>query len=74
MKDLEEIKVGRDGLIISRGGYRGTLLPQVPVEYKWNRIEFLEHSCQKAGLPKDAYKDPKTIVERYSAQVFSEDR
>lgn len=72
VKNLEEIVVGRDGLIVTRGYDRGTLLPQVPVEQGWNRIEFLEHSCRKAGLPTDAYKDPKTVVERYSAQVFSE--
>ncbi|MBU0755033.1 MAG: AmmeMemoRadiSam system protein B [Planctomycetes bacterium] len=73
VKDVEEIVVGRDGLIISQGSRRGTLLPQVPVEYGWTRQEFLEHSCMKAGLPKDAYKEPDTRIERYAAQVFSED-
>lgn len=72
--DLEEIKVGRDGLIITLGGRRGTLLPQVPVEYGWSRQEFLEHTCMKAGLPRDAYKKTATVIERYSAQVFSEER
>jgi len=70
--DPEEIVVGRDGLIVSRGFHRGTLLPQVAPEYGWNRTEFLEHTCAKAGLPKDAWKDPKTKIERYSAQVFGE--
>ncbi|MHC4942587.1 MAG: AmmeMemoRadiSam system protein B [Planctomycetota bacterium] len=74
VKDLEEIQVGRDGLIISKGFKRGTLLPQVPTEYGWNRTEFLEHTCQKAGLPSDAYKDPETKIERYSAQVFGEEK
>jgi AmmeMemoRadiSam system protein B/AmmeMemoRadiSam system protein A len=72
VKDLEEIQVGRDGLIISKGFRRGTLLPQVPTEYGWSRTQFLEHTCQKAGLPSDAYKDPETRIERYSAQVFGE--
>jgi len=72
VKDLEEIVVGRDGLIISQGYMRGTLLPQVPEEYGWNRTEFLEHTCRKAGLPLEAYKDPNTKIEKYSAQVFSE--
>lgn len=72
VKDIEEIVVGRDGLIITHGMNRGTLLPQVPVEYGWDRTEFLEHTCAKAGLGKDAYKDPKTKIERYSAQVFGE--
>jgi len=70
--DPEEIKVGRDGLIVSRGFNRGTLLPQVAPEYGWSRIEFLEHTCAKAGLPKDAWKDEKTKIERYAAQVFGE--
>jgi AmmeMemoRadiSam system protein B/AmmeMemoRadiSam system protein A len=72
VKKIEEIQVGRDGLIITRGFRRGTLLPQVPVEQGWDRTQFLEHSCMKAGLPRDAYTDPKTLIERYSAQVFSE--
>ncbi len=72
VRDLNEIKVGRDGLIIQRGSYRGTLLPQVPGEQGWNRMEFLEACCRKAGLPKDAYKDSNTTIKRYSAQVFSE--
>lgn len=72
VKDIGEIQVGRDGLIITRGFRRGTLLPQVPVEQGWDRTQFLEHSCMKAGLPRDAYKDSETLIERYSAQVFSE--
>ena len=70
--DIEEIVPGRDGLIISRGYHRGTLLPQVAQEYGWTRTEFLEQTCRKAGLPANAYKDPDTKIERYSAQVFGE--
>ena len=72
VKDIDEIEVGRDGLIISRGFRRGTLLPQVPVEYGWDRKTFLEHTCTKAGLPKDAYQKSDTKIERYGAQVFGE--
>lgn len=72
VRDPEEIEVGRDGLIISRGLNRGTLLPQVAPEYGWNRTEFLEHTCAKAGLPRDAWKDGETKIERYAAQVFGE--
>jgi len=70
--DLNEIMVGRDGLIVSRGFNKGTLLPQVPVEQGWDRTTFLEQTCRKAGLPTDAYKDPDTVIERYAAQVFGE--
>jgi AmmeMemoRadiSam system protein B/AmmeMemoRadiSam system protein A len=70
--DVEDIVVGRDGLIISRGLQKGTLLPQVPVEQGWDRIQFLEQACRKAGLPENAYEDSDTIIERYTAQVFGE--
>ena len=56
MKNVEEIEVGRDGLIISSGN-QGLLLPQVATEYAWNRDQFLEHTCYKAGLPGDAWEE-----------------
>ncbi len=69
--DIEEIVVGRDGIIISNGWNRGLLLPQVATEYGWDRITFLEHTCNKAALPKDAWKDDDTTIEMFSAEVFS---
>jgi AmmeMemoRadiSam system protein A len=69
---LNEIVVGRDGLIISRGFRRGLLLPQVPLEYGWDRDTFLMHTCFKAGLPGDSWKRSDTLIEKFSAQVFSE--
>jgi len=70
--DLNEIVVGRDGLIITRGFSRGLLLPQVPVEQGWDRDTFLSHTCLKAGIPMDSWKKPDVIIEKFSAQVFSE--
>lgn len=70
--DVETIDVGRDGLIISRGGRAGLLLPQVATEYGWDRETFLAQTCQKAGLPKDAWTRPETRIERFSAEVFCE--
>lgn len=70
--DLSEIEVGRDGLIISRGGYAGLLLPQVASEHGWDRDTFLEQTCRKAGLPTDAWQSPGTRIERFSAEVFGE--
>jgi AmmeMemoRadiSam system protein A len=72
VKDINEIVVGRDGLIISRGPHHGILLPQVATEYNWDLETFLEQTCRKAGLPGNAWKDPATKIERFSAQVFSE--
>ena len=69
----DQVVVGRDGLIMSRGGYSGLLLPQVPIEWNWNREEFLAHTCRKAGLPFDCWKDPETRIESFRAIVFGED-
>src|SRR5258708_34799344 len=54
--NIEDIVVGRDGLIISRGPCAGLLLPQVATEYGWDRQTFLEHTCRKAGLPPGAWR------------------
>lgn len=69
----EDIVVGRDGIIIEKGFYSGLLLPQVATEYGWDRTEFLEHTCWKAGLYENAWKDPDTVIKKFSAQVFNED-
>jgi len=67
----DEVEVGRHGLLISRHGRRGLLLPQVPVEYGWDRITFLEETCHKAGLPADAWRKGATL-EAFTAEVFGE--
>jgi len=68
--DPETIQVGIHGLIVSKGHARGLLLPQVAVEYRWNRERFLEETCRKAGLPAAAWKQGATI-HRFTAEVFS---
>jgi len=68
---VEEIKVGTHGIYIVKGSYRGVLLPQVATEYGWNRDQFLEHTCIKAGLPQDAWRGECDIF-IFSAQVFGE--
>ena len=68
-----EIEVGRDGLIVSRGGNRGLLLPQVPVEWGWDAEEFLSQCCMKAWLPPDAWLLPGTEVSKFQAIIFSEE-
>ena len=73
VKDVDEIQVGRDGLIISRGPYAGLLLPQVATDYGWDREEFLDHTCMKAGLPAGAWRSPDTKIEKFSAEVFGEE-
>jgi AmmeMemoRadiSam system protein A len=69
----EEIQVGVHGIYITRGLQRGVLLPQVATENRWDRETFLEHTCLKAGLPTDAWKETGTQIEIFSAEVFSEE-
>lgn len=71
--DTRKIEVGRDGLMMVQGQMSGLLLPQVPVEQRWDREEFLAQTCNKAGLPPDAWKNQNTEIYRFAAQVFSED-
>ena len=73
MEYLEKIKVGRDGLIIRNSFSSGLLLPQVPVEYGWNVEEFLQHTCEKAGLGKDVWKNEKVKIEKFEGIVYKEE-
>lgn len=68
-----EITIGKDGLIVEQGARRGLLLPQVAWDWGWNEKQFLEHTCEKAGLDKDAYKElEKTKVYKFQGQIFKE--
>lgn len=70
--EAEEVKIGEHGLVISQGGYRGLLLPQVAVEHGWDRVTFLQQTCRKAGLALDAWQKGAKI-EGFTAEVFGED-
>lgn len=65
------VQVGVHGLMVSQGEARGLLLPQVAVERQWNREQFLEETCRKAGLPADAWRHGAK-VEAFTAEVFGE--
>jgi len=67
----EQIEVGKHGVLISQGRQRGLLLPQVAVEWHWERERFLEETCVKAGLPGDAWRHGAKI-EAFTAEVFGE--
>jgi len=67
------IKVGKDGLMVKHGFNSGLLLPQVPVEYSWTEEEFLGYTCEKAGLPRDCWKDKETQVQKFEGIVFKEE-
>lgn len=66
------IEIGRHGLLVTMGQRRGLLLPQVPIEHGWDRIQFLEQTCRKAGLAEDTWTKGATL-EAFTAEVFGED-
>ncbi|MGQ9759695.1 MAG: TIGR00296 family protein [Candidatus Methanomethylicaceae archaeon] len=68
----KKIKVGRDGLIVEMGFYKGLLLPQVPLEYGWDEETFLSECCLKAGLPPDAWISEGVRIYTFTAEVFAE--
>jgi AmmeMemoRadiSam system protein A len=73
LQDASEIQVGRDGILIEKGGRKGLLLPQVATEFHWDRRTFLEETCRKAGLPRDAWKEGAKVF-IFSAEIFHEER
>lgn len=63
------VEVGRHGLIMRRDGRQGLLLPQVPVEWEWDRETFLDQACRKAGLPAEAWREPDTEIYWFEALI-----
>lgn len=72
IQDIKEIIVGKHGIIVSKGPYKGLLLPQVPVEWDWDLETYLSQGCLKAGLDEDEWKKD-VHIEIFSAQVFSDE-
>ncbi len=70
--NIEEIEVGKHGIVMKQGYRSGLLLPQVAVEYNWDRETLLTNTCYKAGLSGNCWKDPDTEIEIFSALVFNE--
>ncbi len=68
--DPAAIEIGRDGLILTYNGRSGVFLPQVPVEQGWNREQYLDQLCLKAGVPVGSWNKPGAVIYWYQAQVF----
>lgn len=68
------IKIGRDGLILRWKYGSGLLLPQVPVELKWDIDEYLANICYKAGVPPDTWLMPESQLYRFEAIVYRESK
>jgi AmmeMemoRadiSam system protein A len=69
----ESIEIGRHGLLVRLHAQRGLLLPQVAIEHRLTRQQFLEETCRKAGLPREAWRDPEARLFGFTCEVFSED-
>ncbi len=68
----DKVVVGKHGILMKNGYNSGVLLPQVPVEQGWDREEFLTHTCNKAGMQGDCWKDKNTQIETFTAVIFGE--
>ncbi len=71
--DPAKVQVGVHGCIIEQGARKGLLLPQVPVEWGWEREEFLDHTCMKAGLPRGSWRSGECKLYTFAAEVFGEE-
>ena len=69
----EAIEIGRHGLLIVLHAHRGILLPQVAIEHRLTREQFLEETCRKAGLRREAWRDPEARIFGFTCEVFSGD-
>ncbi|MFC1493564.1 AmmeMemoRadiSam system protein A [candidate division KSB1 bacterium] len=72
IKKTDEIEIGKHGLFIKSGYNQGLLLPQVAPENNFDKTEFLEHTCMKAGLSVNAWKEKETDIYIFSGEVFGE--
>ena len=72
MEYPNKIQLGIHGLIVEKDQFRGLLLPQVPVEWKWNKEDFLRQTCMKAGLTPDCWLSTKTRIYKFSGIILKE--
>lgn len=70
---LDTIEVGKHGLYVKKGARTGVLLPQVPIEQGWNRTQFLQNTCRKAGLAEDAWQNGDAVFYTFTAEIFGDE-
>jgi AmmeMemoRadiSam system protein A len=68
----DQAEIGKHGLFVVAGDQRGLLLPQVAIEHHLSRVQFLEETCRKAGLPRDAWRKPETQLFGFTCEIFHE--
>ena len=69
----DSVEIGKHGLFVDSGSHRGLLLPQVAVEHHLSREQFLEETCRKAALPRDAWRREGTRLFGFTCEIFQED-
>lgn len=69
---LEKLVLGRHGVAVEGRGHYGWMYPTVPVEHDWSEVQYLDRTCQKAGLPPGAWEDDDIAVTLFDGQVFRE--
>ncbi len=74
IRNIDEIEVGKHGLIIDYQHNRGLLLPQVATEYGWDKETFLNQTARKAGLQSDQWKDSRSKIYIFTAEIFREEK
>jgi len=70
--EIQEIEVGKHGLVVDAGFTRGLLLPHVATECRWDREQFLRHTAIKAGLAPDAWKQSGVRLYKFTTETFAE--
>lgn len=73
MRSLDELELGRHGILVRKGQQRGLFLPQVATDHHLDKVAFLSRCCaEKAGLPADAWRDPETEVLLFTTAIHRE--
>jgi AmmeMemoRadiSam system protein A len=72
IQDIQEIQMGKHGIYLVHGRFRGLLLPQVATSYGWDRQTFLEQTCRKAGLNESAWREERSNIDIFEAEIFDE--
>ncbi|WP_321371511.1 AmmeMemoRadiSam system protein A [uncultured Desulfuromusa sp.] len=70
--DTDQIQVGTHGIYMIKGYNRGVLLPQVATEYGWDKEQFLQQTCIKAGLSEKSWQHPETEIFIFSGEIIHE--
>lgn len=71
MRSLDDLVLGKHGIIIQAGPRRGLFLPQVATDHHFDKETFLARCCsEKAGLAPDAWRDPATTVQLFTAEKY----